>query len=978
MIRENSRFRRGISILVSTLLLIVQLQLIFVPERETSAATLDSGEGFSTPTYQSVHKGDMYSTGNVNLGVKIPNESTRKTALYSDISNTTATTAPNQYARELIDVDKDKTTSNSSKAYMPIPDTAEVEWAGLYWSGTRYNLSMSQITSPVKMTTPTGVSFNVTPQKMYSGQGLLYGFGIDGTFYSNYADITELLKSSNSKKGSYTVANIPYPSTGNAYNAGYYSFAGWYMLVITKDKTQASRAFTVYDGSLKRPTGSGSKEFVVKDFLAANSGVLDPKISTFAVQGDRFWTGDKLEIESKGSWKEITDALNPANNIYNSTISEYGEHMRDKYPGTFEPDYKNNLGIDADLIKLPESYITPGQKEVRLKATTNGDDHVLNVLAFAVKAKVPELLIEKSVIDQKESYEADEEVKFRLRVKNTQADTKSLGTKVEDILDSRFEFVPGSAKIVSGPNAGAKTDQAGDDQVDYDVNQRKLTVRVGEGANSSNGGSYTGKTPETVIEFKVKVKGQKQETEIPNIASIAGIDELTGKKINADDSNKVIVKVKKEPEVLKSGEIEAKKEVTVAGKEVQKVHVGDELEYKITARNTVENALIKDMRITDEIPVGTEYVKGSMKVAGQAVTDEADQDAGTYKDNRIQVSLGDIADTKERVVTFKVKVTKEALNTKKVTNIAVVEGKTPTDEELPPVKPEVEKLVEPKHSKLTKWVSDFDEKRVKKATLQANNEEFTWHIDYDFGNDTARLEKVILRDDLEDILDILDVKLVDASDQVIEITPNIDKVTKKVTIELPKQENSYAYLADQMYTLHIKTKISDGANAEMIAKYLADNGIPNKAELLFDNNLTVSNEATVLPLSKGQIEIEKVDSKDANIKLKGAVFQIIKDGIEVGQLTTGEDGKATSKPLLIGKYQVKEIQAPDGYMLLRDPIEIEIMPGIPVAKVKVENTKKEWVIPETGGIGTTIFYLIGGVLMLVAFFLCFKKRKKKE
>ncbi|MEC2864370.1 hypothetical protein BK767_30815 [Bacillus thuringiensis serovar kyushuensis] len=479
-------------------------------------------------------------------------------------------------------------------------------------------------------------------------------------------------------------------------------------------------------------------------------------------------------------------------------------------------------------------------------------------------------------------------------------------------------------------------------------------------------------TKERVVTFKVKVTKEALNTKkVTNIAVVEG-------KTPTDEELPPVKPEVEKPVELKSGEIEAKKEVTVAGKEVQKVYVGDELEYKITARNTVENTLIKDMRITDEIPVGTEYVKGSMKVAGQAVTDEADQDAGTYKDNRIQVSLGDIADTKERVVTFKVKVTKEALNTKKVTNIAVVEGKTPTDEELPPVKPEVEKLVEPKHSKLTKWVSDFDEKRVKKATLQANNEEFTWHIDYDFGNDTARLEKVILRDDLEDILDILDVKLVDASDQVIEITPNIDKVTKKVTIELPKQENSYAYLADQMYTLHIKTKISDGANAEMIAKYLADNGIPNKAELLFDNNLTVSNEATVLPLSKGQIEIEKVDSKDANIKLKGAVFQIIKDGIEVGQLTTGEDGKATSKPLLIGKYQVKEIQAPDGYMLLRDPIEIEIMPGIPVAKVKVENTKKEWVIPETGGIGTTIFYLIGGVLMLVAFFLCFKKRKKKK
>ena len=43
------------------------------------------------------------------------------------------------------------------------------------------------------------------------------------------------------KGGSYTLANIPYPNTKLAYNYGYYSFAGWYMLVITKDKSKQEK-----------------------------------------------------------------------------------------------------------------------------------------------------------------------------------------------------------------------------------------------------------------------------------------------------------------------------------------------------------------------------------------------------------------------------------------------------------------------------------------------------------------------------------------------------------------------------------------------------------------------------------------------------------------------------------------------------------------------------------------------------------------
>ncbi|MBG9853935.1 MSCRAMM family protein [Bacillus wiedmannii] len=130
-----------------------------------------------------------------------------------------------------------------------------------------------------------------------------------------------------------------------------------------------------------------------------------------------------------------------------------------------------------------------------------------------------------------------------------------------------------------------------------------------------------------------------------------------------------------------------------------------------------------------------------------------------------------------------------------------------------------------------------------------------------------------------------------------------------------------------------------------------------------------------LPDPTGQFEIEKVDDKDINLKLKGAVFQVLdKEGKEVTRLTTDEKGKVISNQLVIGKYTVKEIKAPNGYMLLRDPIEIEITEAVRTQKLTVKNVKNNWVIPNTGGSGTTSFYVTGFVLMFGVLYFCKKNR----
>ncbi|MFE7376587.1 SpaA isopeptide-forming pilin-related protein [Bacillus cereus] len=165
---------------------------------------------------------------------------------------------------------------------------------------------------------------------------------------------------------------------------------------------------------------------------------------------------------------------------------------------------------------------------------------------------------------------------------------------------------------------------------------------------------------------------------------------------------------------------------------------------------------------------------------------------------------------------------------------------------------------------------------------------------------------------------------------------------------------------------------------------LVEKEAPKGYELLKDKvAVKVEKEAVVeikignkkLPDPTGQFEIEKVDDKDINLKLQGAVFQVLdKEGKEVARLTTDEKGKVISNQLVLGKYTIKEIKAPNGYMLLRDPIEIEITEAVRTQKITVKNAKNNWIIPNTGGSGTTFFYLIGITLMFGVLYFCKKNR----
>ena len=111
---------------------------------------------------------------------------------------------------------------------------------------------------------------------------------------------------------------------------------------------------------------------------------------------------------------------------------------------------------------------------------------------------------------------------------------------------------------------------------------------------------------------------------------------------------------------------------------------------------------------------------------------------------------------------------------------------------------------------------------------------------------------------------------------------------------------------------------------------------------------------------------------------------------QAAKLVSGDDGKIAVEGLDADIYYLEETKAPRGYNKLAGPVTVEISHTVidegahmtntleqdatVVEKVEIEN-KSGTELPSTGGIGTTIFYVLGSILVIGAVVLLITKKR---
>ena len=151
-------------------------------------------------------------------------------------------------------------------------------------------------------------------------------------------------------------------------------------------------------------------------------------------------------------------------------------------------------------------------------------------------------------------------------------------------------------------------------------------------------------------------------------------------------------------------------------------------------------------------------------------------------------------------------------------------------------------------------------------------------------------------------------------------------------------------------------------------------------------------DGTPLPGAVFQLYSDKDCTQEVKLYKVGNIYFPIKDATDkekdAVQMISGQDGQFNVKGLDAGTYYLKEITPPDGYSACQ---------VIPVT-IKADHSRNDQVnlegsnltndivnikaggitLPSTGGIGTTLFYVVGGGLMVAAIVLLVTKKRMEN
>ena len=241
------------------------------------------------------------------------------------------------------------------------------------------------------------------------------------------------------------------------------------------------------------------------------------------------------------------------------------------------------------------------------------------------------------------------------------------------------------------------------------------------------------------------------------------------------------------------------------------------------------------------------------------------------------------------------------------------------------------------------------------------------------------------------------------SDTDYSMTSDVDSITGVTTIKVTFKQEYLNTLTNDSSDITVTYSATLNKDAVVF------NGTnKNTAKLKYGNKAETTQSET--DTHTYMFDLVKTDSAnkllaDAKFKLYdasegGNVINLVADGdntyrvavnSETGvEIVTNAASKITVKGLKKGTYWLQETEAPQGYNGLTARVEVDLIGGNNVAKmdnttyVPVNNAGIHIVnntgatLPSTGGMGTTLFYVIGGGLMVAAVVLLVTKKRMEN
>ena len=480
----------------------------FLLQFAPSVASASTVQRQFTPRFAVTARGDLLMVGNTVMTCP---DSNAACANARNGVGTDANLNNNAYAMVWTNTDNVATDpANSSTATLTLAPGSTVLFAGLYWGADTTGAPTPANRNVVRFATPAAGYVSTTASVV----------DVIGSRYSAFANVTSRVQAGGS--GVYKLSGIQAGRAADRY-------AGWSLVVVVGNPGLSPKNMVVFDGyATINSSAPTSVSTTVSGFRTPPAGAVTTRIGAVAYEGDRGSTGDSLQLNGAN----LSNALNPANNFFNSSITNVGTALSAK-----APNYVNQLGFDIDIVNAPG--LANNATSATMTFTTGGETYFPAVLTFNTDVFEPvvESNLLKSVVDLNGGSVAPGDIlEYTLAYANTGNDG-TLETVVTDAIPANSTYVPGSLSIPTGANAGAKTDAAGDDQAQYIATApARVVFRIGTGANATTGGALA-PGDNGAIRFRVQVNAAAAEgTQVVNTASVAFREQSLGTPVTANSN----------------------------------------------------------------------------------------------------------------------------------------------------------------------------------------------------------------------------------------------------------------------------------------------------------------------------------------------------------------------------------------------------------------------------------------------------------